>query len=318
MIKLHSLAVLLFVCAINAFGQENGYKNEFGFRSDNDAYLAFGQDHYYTNGIFITFRHAMDQSSLKGTLKKRIWELEAGQKMFTPGSAVIDNPAEIDRPFAGYSYVGGAVNLLYDSERSLKAGLQLGFLGPNSGAKEAQELLHNTFGFYEVSGWEYQIGNEFAANAALNFSGLLVRSVSSRTDLILDAYLNLGNTFTGAGAGLTFRAGKLNPLFHSAHTQSMVSSQDQTEKPKTNEIYFYARPIVRFVVYDATIQGPLFAREKGPVTFDIKPIVFTQQFGVSYTARVWSLDFNINLSSRDIQSNATAHQFGSISIFKRF
>ncbi|RZK73710.1 MAG: lipid A deacylase LpxR family protein, partial [Pedobacter sp.] len=32
------------------------YKNEFGFKSDNDSYLAQGSDRYYTNGLFINFR----------------------------------------------------------------------------------------------------------------------------------------------------------------------------------------------------------------------------------------------------------------------
>ena len=51
---LFTFALLLF--CITAFAQQKTYKSELGFNSENDAYLATGQDRYYTNGLFINFR----------------------------------------------------------------------------------------------------------------------------------------------------------------------------------------------------------------------------------------------------------------------
>lgn len=48
------------------------FKNEFGFKSENDSYLAQGSDRYYTNGLFISFRRATDQTKLRNGLEKKI------------------------------------------------------------------------------------------------------------------------------------------------------------------------------------------------------------------------------------------------------
>ena len=56
--------ISLFLTLSNAiYSQEKNYNDEFGFRSDNDSYLALGQDRYYTNGLFISFRHALKQDT---------------------------------------------------------------------------------------------------------------------------------------------------------------------------------------------------------------------------------------------------------------
>ena len=62
------------------------YVNEFGFRTENDAYLAFGQDQYYTNGISITFRHAIKNPVTPGRFIKKTWEAEVGQMMYNAHS----------------------------------------------------------------------------------------------------------------------------------------------------------------------------------------------------------------------------------------
>lgn len=52
--KLVLTALAILATVYGSFAQE--YKNEFGFKSDNDAYLWVGQDRYYTNGLFVYFR----------------------------------------------------------------------------------------------------------------------------------------------------------------------------------------------------------------------------------------------------------------------
>ena len=155
----------LFICLSPFFSeaQTNPYRSEFGFRSENDSYLAAGKDRYYTNGLSLNFRTALDQSKLRNKkLNKMILEFEAGQKIFNPQSGSILNIVYVDRPFAGYLYAGAALNLLYNSENNLKLSVQTGTIGPSALAKEAQELMHNSFGFYQISGWQWQVNNELA------------------------------------------------------------------------------------------------------------------------------------------------------------
>jgi len=298
--------------------QVASYKNEFGFRSDNDAYLAYGQDRYYTNGLFITFRHAADQERLKEKVNKRIWEIEAGQKMYNPISGYVTDVARIDRPFAGYLYAGGSMNWLYHSENSLKLGVQFGTIGPSSLADEGQMLLHDIIGFYEIRGWDSQVKDEIGINLSAEYNHLLHRSADQKTDFTFTSQGELGNTFSGAGIGLMFRAGTLNQLFNSAITNSTLSNNSKSTPLNEKELFFYAKPFLRYVAYDATVEGGLFREDKGPVTFDVKPLVFSQQLGFMYSKRRWTADFSVIFKSREIRSSARAHQYGSAALYYRF
>lgn len=299
--------------------QPTNYKNEFGFRSENDSYLAYGQDRYYTNGLFIQFRSALDQSKLKSIkLNKVIWELEAGQKMYNPQSGSITNPIYIDRPFAAYLYGGGAVNLLFNSESNLKLSVQLGTVGPAAKGKEAQELLHNTFGFYQVNGWQWQVKNELGINSTVEYNKFLKRSASGSSDFGISSYINLGNTFAGTGLGILFRTGSINPLFNSASTQSTISNKSFSRPENNREFFFYAKPMLHYVAYDATIQGGLFRKNKEPYVFDAKPLVFSQQLGLIYSKNRWTADFSLIFKSREVKSFAKPHQYGSAALLYRF
>ncbi|TKB99815.1 lipid A deacylase LpxR family protein [Pedobacter cryotolerans] len=313
-LKIGLLAIVMLLSS-SLFAQS--YKNEFGFKSDNDAYLFYGQDRYYTNGLFIYFRHATDQQKLGGNLEKLTYEITAGQKMFNAISGNVPDPAKQDRPFAGYLYAGGNVNLFYKSEKILKVGLEAGTVGPNSLAEDGQKLLHDLVGFYEIDGWQYQISNEFAVNLSTQYTQLLHRSAKKDVDFSFEGYANVGTTFSGAGAGVLFRAGKINQLFNSGYTNSVISNNAKTEKLVKRETFFYAKPQLNFVAYDATIQGSMFNNDS-PITFGRKPLVFAQQLGVNYSTPRFTLDFGLIFKSKEVKSSAKANKYGMISMFYRF
>jgi lipid A 3-O-deacylase len=314
--KIFIITLLFVFKATISNAQESSYKSEFGFISDNDSYLAQGQDRYYTNGLFLKFRTALDQSTLKNPkLNKVIWELEAGQKMYNPQTGSILDPDFIDRPFAAYLYGGGAVNFLFNSESNLKLNIQLGTIGPSAKGEEAQELLHNTFGFYKINGWQWQVNNEFGINSTIEFNKLINRLNSEKTDFSLNSYLNAGNTFAGIGAGILFRTGAINSLHSSVSTQSTISNNSRSKVEK--EFFFYAKPMIHYIAYDATIQGGMFIADKGTSVFDVKPVVFSQQAGAVFSKDRWTADFSVIFKSREIQSNAKRHQYGSLALFYR-
>mgnify|MGYP003474488088 CR=1 FL=1 len=313
--------VLLLVSSatIAGFSQTKSYKNELGFRSDNDAYLAMGLDRYYTNGLFITFRSALNQQYLSPKLNKRIWEAEVGQKIFTPRSAFITDPSYIDWPFAGYLYAGGSLIWLYNSGSTLKTTLQIGTIGPASLAQEAQTFLHENFGFYTPQGWQYQINNELAVNTSMEYNYFLFRSPRKSADFTMASYVNIGNTFTGIGMGLLFRTGTINQLFNSASTNSRITNQPKTDDLSNNkEFFFYAKPMIHYRAYDATVEGGLFSSDKGPFIFDIKPLVFSQELGVTYAKNRWTATFSVIFKSKEIESVAKPDKYGSGAIYYRF
>ncbi len=309
------LTISLFTVSIGSFAQN--FKNEFGFKSDNDAYLFYGQDRYYTNGLFLNFRHAIDQQKLNNHLEKITYEISIGQKIYNPISGYRPKIETQDRPFAGYLYAGASVNLFYKKESSLKFGLELGTIGPDALGEDAQKLLHKLVGFYEIKGWEYQIKNEKAINLSTQFTKLLGRSSIYKSDFSLESYANVGTTFSGAGIGMLFRSGNFNQLFNSSYTNSLISNNSKTEKLVKNELFFYAKPQLNYIAYDATIQGSMF-NNKSPLTFNIKPLVFVQQIGFNYSSPRYTFDFSLYFKSKEVKSKAKAHQYGSISMFYRF
>ncbi len=306
---------LLLLLANLTFGQT--YKNEFGFKSDNDSYLAQGSDRYYTNGLFISFKRATDQQKLKKGLEKKVYELSVGQKMFNPISGYAPNPDKQDRPFAGYLYAGAAMSWFSSKERIFKTSIELGTTGPNSLAEAGQELLHNTVGFYELAGWDYQIKNELTVNLSAQYTRLLNRSEDNAIDISFEGYANAGTTFNGVGAGVLFRAGNINQLFNTTYTSSMIGNNSKTKPLQKTEVFFYVKPQLNFVAYDATIQGSLF-NDNSPVTFDPKPLVFAQQIGFDYSSQRFTFDFGVIFKTKELKSTAKAHQYGSISMYYRF
>jgi hypothetical protein len=315
MIKSFCICLILFLVTLTASSQTVNFKNEFGFRSDNDSYLGVGQDRYYTNGLFLSFRHALKQNSERSKFAKKIYEIEAGQYMFNAQTGQIGNISQVDRPFAAYLYGGVKLNLIYKNERSIELSLNAGTIGPKALGKEVQEGLHNAIGFYRISGWEYQVNNETGINAALKYSSLLSRK--SGNDLSIQSYVNLGNTFSGLGAGILFRTGRINPFSNSVSNNTRISNSLNDTIPQ-KEFFFFTRPMLNLVAYDATVQGGLFTGDRGPVTYSPRRFQYSQELGVNYAVKHWTLNFFLTFKSRDNKQQESPHQYGTAMIYYRF
>jgi len=309
------LSFFLLIFIINSANAQ-GFKNEFGFKTENDAYLATLNDRYYTNGLFIYFRRAINTNELSENIEKKTYEISVGQKMYTPYWGRVPNKEDQDRPFAGYLYGGAAYSIFYKKESVLKTSIEIGTVGPNSLAEDAQRFLHKTVGFYTPAGWDYQIKNEIAVNLSAAYSKLLYRTADHAADFSGQGYTNLGTTFSGLGASILFRAGKLNQFFNSAYHNAVIGTS-KTQRISEYEFFFYAKPQLNYVAYDATIQGSLFNNDS-PVTFGVKPIVFEQQFGVNYSSKRFTADFNIIFKTKEVKSVAKPQNYGGLSLYYRF
>lgn len=312
--KILLATAFFFTCLTATYSQE--YTHEVGIVSDNDAYLWYGQDRYYTNGIFLFYRSAIDQNKLSNKTAKITYELSLGQKMYTPLSGYLPEPYLQDRPFAGYLYGSGQLNIFRKSEQVWQIKLALGTIGPNSFSRETQNLLHQTIGLYSTSGWDYQIQNAAAIDLQLQHSAMFFRNSKQSIDLSVESRLDVGTTFTGFGMGLLFRTGNLNPFYNSSYHHARISRNNPSKQNKS-EFYFYAKPQLNYVAYDATIQGSLF-NNNNPVTFDIHPLVFEQKLGVNYAKNRLTLDYSLIFRSKEVRSEARQHQFGSLSASYRF
>lgn len=316
--KFFNLLLILLLSCFFVHAQQRNYQNEIGFQSDNDAYLAQGSDRYYTNGLFLYFRYAMQTDTAKANLFGKVLGFEAGQKMFNPQSAFIPAARYVDRPFAGYLYAGSTLQYLYKNESALKFGVQIGVTGQAALGRQAQELVHRLLGFYKPQGWQYQIRNNLGLNLSANYDKLFFRK--DWFDIAGKAYGNLGTTFTGAGLGLTLRFGEFNPLYHSVSTSSLVAKNRSIKEAHQKEFFFYLKPALNYVAYDATVQGGLFQKDATPpeITGQVVPFVFSQELGGNLTAGRWAFNLAAIFKTREVKSMVKTHQWGTLTVLYRF
>ncbi|MGN6396109.1 MAG: lipid A deacylase LpxR family protein [Mucilaginibacter sp.] len=316
------LFAICFFCAANVFAQT--HSTEIGLQTDNDSYLMQGSDRYYTDGIFFYYRHAQKVNE-SSKLANKVLGLEIGQKIFNPQSGSVnykgaDQAYLVDRPFAGYLYAGATLNFLYKNEGALKFGAQIGIIGPGAFGKEVQDYVHDHFGFYHPGGWEYQIHNEAQLNLSANYTKLIVRD--SWIDASFTGYANLGNGFSGAGAGGIIRIGNFNQLFNSVITQSSAIQKQAAEPLHQHEIFFYYKPLLNYVLYDATIQGGLFASHDDPNSLEItrnkEPVIFSNQFGVAFTTGRFAVDAAAIFHTKETKEMVRSEQWGSVTALYRF
>lgn len=320
-IKLLTLFTSLF-CAVNVFAQT--HTTEMGLQTDNDSYLLQGSDRYYTDGIYLYYRHALKVDD-GANLANKVLGFEIGQKIYNAQSGSVlykgaDQAYLVDRPFAGYLYAGATLNFLYKDESALKLSAQVGIIGPGAFGKEVQNFVHDNFGFYHPAGWEYQIHNEAQLNLSAGYNKLIARG--SWVDASFTGYVNLGNGFSGAGAGGMVRIGNFNQLFNSVSTQSSAIQKQTTAPLHQHEIFFYYKPLLNYVAYDATIQGGLFASHNDPNSLEItrtkEPVIFSNQFGVAFTTGRLAVDAAAIFHTKETKEMARSEQWGSVTAMYRF
>ncbi|MES2651855.1 MAG: lipid A deacylase LpxR family protein [Bacteroidota bacterium] len=301
----------LLLSAIACYGQS--YKNEIGLITDNDYYIAFKQDRYYTEGAFLYYRHALKQENINSKFEKKIIDFELGQKIYNSYWSHLPDVKTHDRPFAGYAYASVAMGWFYKNESILKATAQVGILGPNALGKEVQTFFHKKIlnAYYTVEGWDYQVKNELGLNFDLSYQHLFYHSANRLIDVSGSSSVQIGNTFSGANAGILIRLGNMNSFYESSYANSRIQNRTGDQRKTPLELFLFTKPQLNFAAYDGTIQGGLFRSDKGPVTFGIKHWVYSQQIGLNFAWKRLSSKAIVTLRTKEVQSNAKAYHYAS-------
>jgi lipid A 3-O-deacylase len=313
---LFSMAII-FAADVNA---QNTYRNQVGGRLDNDQYINPYNDRYYMAGHLLNFTTVLNSSKdcaglLGGGVFKKTLELEVGQQIYGPFATWARYTFIQDRPYTGYLYAGASLNWLYENESALKITAQVGTIGPASMAEKVQKTFHKAFDLKDPEGWEYQLNNEVGLNLEAQYTRLLYRNNNDWLDVAATPSLRIGNTFSNATAAVQLRIGSLDKFYQSASTNSRVSLGGDHQK---HELYFFAIPQLSYVAYNATIQGGMFIKDKGPVHYDIHHLVFTQQLGVQLATNRWSASYTALIRTLEVKSTALGQQWGSIALAYRF
>lgn len=289
-------------------------QNEAGLVLENDLFSSSVNDKYYTNGIEIFYRKLSVRTSEK--VAKSTHEFRLGQYIYNPQTVQAADPNYHDRPFAGLLSARYTRTWFYTSGSVLKIAADLGIIGAESGAEATQKLIHDTFNYKEVSGWNYQIKTTPSAGVRAQFVQPLASG--QNLDLAANADAVAGTAFSSASAGVTSRISlwPLTPRRESVLYGGALRSKKDQMTPR--ELFFYISPGISYQIYDATIEGGPF-NDRSPVTWDLVPLRFTGEAGIRYRTRLVSLSYAFVYKSKEVDNWVNVgHYYGSISVSRLF
>ncbi len=291
---------------------------------ENDA-LA-NTDRGYTNGLQLSrirsartelpwwsgplrgrFRLCVDDDSVDSCYNVRSGFL-FGQLMYTPENISLRRRIPDDRPYAGWLY-GGVVTELLDqaATHSHRFEIDVGVLGPESQADDAQIFIHDTFGFTEPRGWANQIDTRLGVVLQYDYRRALIRkdlagSGARLFDLSGAAGVTAGNIFTNVHLSAIARLGyNLSDIFPETISPVGIDASDV-------EVYVFAGATARGVLINETIEGHPLHR------VDAESFVNDVSWGGVVRVGGYRLQFVIVTRSPEYTPSSRQHRYGSVGL----
>ena len=291
---LASVAAVLFVLTAlppPAGGQISDRLSSVSLYEENDVFV--GSDQHYTQGLKLTlFTTERGASDWMVNLADGVWRLfgandiqrrfnagwALGQNMYTPEDIELPTVDPDDRPWAGWLYLGRALQVASDCsqdgpqadpdcrEQQVTLELDVGVVGPSSQAEWAQAELHEIIDSPKPS-WAGQLEDE---------PGLLLLGKKKwrfvlrdrMLDVVPHAGVALGNVLTYASAGGTLRFG-WNLRGFSGDTIPALAPSD----PPVWEAHVFAGVDARAVAVNIFLDGNHFqdshSVDKEPFVYDL-------------------------------------------------
>lgn len=186
------------------------------------------------------------------------WGMKLAQTIYTPENKDSDKPQYGDRPYAGYLRGSYFQHILVGQQDDYFQ-VDVGVIGPASGAEDVQTTAHQWWGMALPQGWEYQLKNEPTLNVAY------FKSYSHRFAPWLEYKplmgVNFGNVLVDAEIGNFVRAG-YNPPRSFNPTIYSFSQENRRMKDQNFYAYAFAGVIGQAIAYDHLLDGSLFQHEQ--------------------------------------------------------
>ncbi|MBL0155189.1 MAG: lipid A deacylase LpxR family protein [Chitinophagaceae bacterium] len=326
--KLFSV-LMLILFSIPAMAQPAsvpaGYKYEVKLTSENDNYAFTYKDGYYTNGIFLQLNYVPARAEQYLKLHSKLGKLNTyymlGQMIYNAETWRKQTPPDIDRPYAGYLFARKGFVLHYKNQSVMDFSVSAGTTGPASGARQVQKFYHSIFHLPRIRAWEYQLNGEPALNFRWVYHQNMLRTDQANpfTQLHATLELNAGNVFTNASGGLLLKAGKLQKPQASTFYQSGTGNNDAAgNKKRQGELFVFFHPQLMTQIYNATIQGPLFKKDKGPITGKPVNLYYFHQFGLYFVHHRIAAAVVMTYKNREAEAMRIKERYGGLMLAYRF
>ena len=315
------LCVLLLPFFAGAKSRDSlAYANhkEFYFHWDNDIFVF--KDYYYTQGAHL---YLVNPALRKNPANHLFFKLKnadnyfgigAVQEIYTPKDLRDTLANLVDRPYAGTFYVRSFLTSVQPHQKlRLTTELDLGFLGPLSGAEEAQRIIHGWLGLDWPQGWDFQIKNR----PYLNYNMLIEKGffeVPGFFDFTVSARGRFGNIHDDLQLGAQIRLGRMNNQFKGLH----LANKAYTEN-RDFEMYFFADVKGSIVFYNATLMGGIIA-PKNDHDFkynQIEPFLGEFNCGIRLNYKFIGAAGTVTWKTPEFETGEQ-HGWGTISMFFRF
>ncbi len=232
--------------------------------------------------------------------------------MYTPDDLSVVELIPDDRPYAGWLYGSALLQITDDKlRRQHSFELQLGIIGPESGAEWVQTELHELIDSDPPLGWDNQLPTEPAINLIYRYRR---RLGGGNFDLVPHIGANLGTLMVTADAGATVRAGWNVSGFPQTLIPATGEPLDTGERPKW-EFYLFAGAEGRAVAHNIFLDGTVFSDSH---SVDQEDFVYDLTGGLSLRYKNWRFQYTYVRRSEEFfprrGGSDGVHDFGSLSI----
>jgi hypothetical protein len=165
--------------------------------------------------------------------------------------------------------------------------------------------------------WDYQLNSEVGINVhgAYAFS-LINRETQSWVQVTSVTQASLGTLFTHVSQAAVIQVGKFRSMSSSSYWNSRL--QKLTTRSRNIELFFFYKPQVTYQVYNATVQGGMMRKDKGPITSGIVPLLLSQDIGVRYSQKKFCLGYHVTFQTREARNQFKSHVFANLFFALRF
>lgn len=302
-------------------------KGVYSLSFENDIFA--GGDNNYTNGV--RFSYFSPESEIPSWLENtaniipffaeeghKRWGLELGQNMYTPDDITIAANQPNDQPYAGWLY--GAATVISDTGATLDTfKLTLGMVGPSSGAKGAQQFIHDAIGADDPRGWDNQLKDEPGIIIGYNRRWRALYEFSPfgwGFDITPTVGANLGNIYTNATVGAIARFGQDLPADYGPPLISTgMSGSDFFIPSRDFGWYLFAGLEGQAVARNIFLDGNTW---KDSNSVDKEPFVGGVQGGIAFTWDDTRLAYTHVVRSQQFETQRETEQYGSLNLSLRF
>lgn len=328
-----TLCLLGSIAAVRAADDLDG--RAWGITEENDLFAnPFGRhnDRHYTQGSEFAFG-GRQTASTNWISNLPAWGIVVdthrtgfvlGQSMYTPEDLQATAPIPTDRPYAGWLYAGVDAQrrgLAFQRVPCLESfELNLGVIGPESMAREAQTVVHRWRGFATPKGWDNQLKTEPGVD--LKYERLWRLSAGREEqryfDFLPHAGASLGNVATRADLGAALRVGYHLPDDFGPQiidSDAALSGGFNSKSPNFS-VYLFVGVEGRAVGYTTFLDGNLF--RSGP-HLDHVPLVADTSYGFGFVfLKYCELSYSHIFRTREFRGQRNHDEFGSITAMARF